>query len=180
MVFGLFRRRDEGVDAVYASVVGHARNPIFYMDYGVPDTVEGRFELIVAVCGLVVGRLTAAGGKHRDAARVLSETFFADMDNSLREMGISDVGVPKRMKKIAQAFFGRVGAYETAIAGADANALAAALDRNVYDGGDPASAARLAVHLGAVARRLAEATPDSIVAGDFRFPDPPSPSDTTP
>lgn len=172
MLFGLFRRRDDRLDALYASIVAYARSPVFYGSHGVPDTLEGRFELLVAATGLVVGRLNAGTETDRDAARVLSETFFADMDRSLREMGISDTGVPRRMKKIAQAFYGRVTVYETALAAGSRDGVREALVRNVYDGGEHPGADSLAAALTALHAALGAASPAEILSGAFVFPDP--------
>lgn len=178
MLFGLFRRRDDRIDELYAAIVTHARHPVFYRDLGVPDTVEGRFELLVAVAGQVVARLNAGTEADREAARLLSETFFSDMDRSLREMGISDTGVPRRMKKIAQAFYGRVAAYDAALSAGSRPDLEAALTRNVYDGAPAPGAAGLAAAVHRLNEALAAATPEALLSGRFVFPEPAASTDS--
>ena len=171
MVFGLFKRRDEErVVALYRQIVAQARQPSFYEDLGVPDTVEGRFEMIVLHTGLVVSRLGAGSTADRDFGRRVAEHFFSDMDRTLREMGVGDLTVPKKMKKIAGAFYGRVGAYQEAAAAGEP-ALAAALERNVYDGKAPAGAAAgLARYVAEANRRLAGTDTADVAAGRFAFP----------
>lgn len=177
MILGLFRRRDDRkADDLYAAVVAHARNPVFYTDFAVPDSVEGRFELIVAHCGLLVARFTGAGEPHAGFGRRLAEAFFADMDRNLREMGIGDLTVPKRMKKIAGAFYGRTEALQAALADADPAASAEVVRRNVYDGAAPAGAAEaLAGYLHAAALHLAAADLDTLKVDPAPFPDPAGP-----
>lgn len=125
---------------LYVSIVTQARKPVFYRDWQVADTLDGRFDMIVLHLSLVICRLEASPHsslKPTDTAtsipdfiRLLSEAFFADMDRSLREMGSSDTGVGIRVKKMAQAFYGRLKAYAQAID--DSNALAETLRRNVW------------------------------------------------
>jgi cytochrome b pre-mRNA-processing protein 3 len=170
MVFGLFRRRsDETAAALYRLVVEQARSPVFYTDFFVPDTVEGRFELIVLHCGLLVARLGRDPGT-RETGRELAETFFADMDRTLREMGIGDVTVPKKMRRIADAFYGRLTAYEAAGSGP---ALVEAVARNVYDDAPPQGVAEdLAAYLAATMAALAAADAARLAAGEIPWPAP--------
>ncbi|MDE3017072.1 MAG: ubiquinol-cytochrome C chaperone [Pseudomonadota bacterium] len=111
---------------IYAQIVAAARQAVFYKDWQVPDTLDGRFDMLVLHLYLVLD----ACGKHREFCRDLSEAFFSDMDRSLREMGVSDTGVGKRIKAMAQAFYGRQAAY--AEAGSDEKKLMEALRRNVW------------------------------------------------
>lgn len=176
MIFGLFRRRGtDPVPQAYVRIVGQARQPVFYRDLAVPDTVEGRFELIVLHCGLVVARMTRAGGEHKDVAQRLAEEFFADMDRSLREMGTGDISVPKKMKKIAEAFYGRMNAYETALLRDGDEDLAAALDRNVYDrAAPPGAAAALASYVREARAALDAADAAAVVDDRLTWPLPAS------
>ena len=129
----LFPRDPHEADArrLYERIVGRARSPGFYQDRGVPDTVDGRFELLMLHAFLVFDRLRVAG----DEAKPLGEALFAvmvyDFDQSLRVSGVGDLGVGPRMKRMGQAFYGRLHAYRTA-AEAGSAALAAALRRNLY------------------------------------------------
>lgn len=168
MVFGLLRRRrDDATAALYAAVVAQARQPAFYAGLAVPDTVEGRFELMVLHCGLVVARL-GRDPETREAGTRLAETFFDDMDRTLRETGVGDLSVPKKMKKIAGAFYGRLTAYETAGTGP---ALVAALARNVYDGRPPEGAAEaLAAYMERTVAALAAADAGTIAGGTILWP----------
>jgi cytochrome b pre-mRNA-processing protein 3 len=124
--------RDEA-HRLYLAIVEQSRKPVFYTDHGVPDTVDGRFDMITVHMFLVTGRLKKEGTHDAlELLRTLSEVFFADMDRSLREMGSSDTGVGKRIKKMSQAFYGRLLAYQTA--GKDHAKMQDALLRNLYRG----------------------------------------------
>lgn len=116
----------------YLHIVTQARRPVFYADWKVDDTVDGRFDVILLHLFLVIARLEAETVTPRiqDFIRILSEVFFADMDRSLREMGSSDTGVGIRIKKMAQAFYGRLKAYSDSMD--DDAAFAEALKRNAY------------------------------------------------
>jgi cytochrome b pre-mRNA-processing protein 3 len=119
--------------ALYASILDRAREPHFFASLGVPDTVDGRFETLALHAFLVLLRLKSEPSEAATGlSRALLEAFFADMDRSLREMGAADLGVGRRVKAMAQALFGRIGAYEKALAEAGDAALEAALRRNLY------------------------------------------------
>ena len=119
--------------ALYLQIVDDARQPQFYTDYGVPDTLDGRFDMITLHMFLISERLKKDGSHDAlELLRAVTEVFFADMDRSLREMGSSDTGVGKRIKKMSQAFYGRLLAYQAAC-GDDAK-LQEALIRNLYRG----------------------------------------------
>ena len=128
------RRRERAATSLYLRVVEQARLPVFYASYGVADTLEARFDMILVHAWLVLHRL---GKVQSEPSKALSQaTFdlmFADMDRNLREMGVTDLRVGKRVQRMAEAFYGRAGAYDKALEeGADA--LAAALARNLYQG----------------------------------------------
>ena len=168
-----FRRRDDEVDAapLYAAVVAQARRPAFYLAAGVPDSLDGRFELIALHLYLVLHRLKRGGEGEAALAQATVDAFTADMDASLREMGAGDLGVGKRVQRMAAGFYGRVGAYDAA---GDGPALTDALRRNLY-GTVAAGAGQLAVMADYLARAQAmlagQATAD-LSAGRPRFPDP--------
>jgi cytochrome b pre-mRNA-processing protein 3 len=157
MVLGLFARSRAvpSVELVYGDIVAAARLPRLYRDLGVPDTVMGRFDCLALHLVLVLRRLRALPPPADGLAQELVDRFFADLDAALRQIGIGDVSVPKKVKKLGQAFYGRAEAYEAALAqDAAANALDQALARNVLERPDePEIAAALAQH----ARRLAQA-----------------------
>jgi cytochrome b pre-mRNA-processing protein 3 len=194
MILRLFRRPYRAtINALYGAIVAQARLPVFYAGLGVPDTTEGRFDLIVLHVVLVLRRLRhttpdPAGGEGRSQvlAQGLFDAFCRDMDHNLREMGVGDLSVPKKMKRLAEAFYGRQRAYEDAFsAGNPAEVLArlaAAVARNLAPGDDPAIrlaryAQRTAARLDAIedaalwGGRLAFSDPDAILA-DAAFPQP--------
>ena len=114
---------------LYDAIVAQARQPEFYATGGVPDSVDGRFEMITLHTYLVLRRLRAAGETGEPLAQALVDVLFSDMDASLREMGAGDLGVGKRVKQMATAFYGRVAAYETAEKAGD---MPQALARNLF------------------------------------------------
>ena len=123
------KRERLAVSAAYHQLVEQSREPLFFRELGVPDTLDGRFELLSLHLFLVLNRLK--GGGAAAFGQSLFDTFFADMDRSLREMGASDLGVGRRVRSMAEAFYGRVAAYESGLATSEA-ALAQALARNLY------------------------------------------------
>jgi len=116
---------------VYVSLVTQARRPFFYTEGAVADTLDGRFDVIALHLFLVIHRLRREPSLEAgEFARALQEVFFSDMDRSVREMGVSDTGVGKRVKQMAQAFYGRLQAYEQAVA--NPQAFKECLKRNLY------------------------------------------------
>ena len=135
MIFGLFRQKKHNriiVDRQYAALTVTARDPFFYTDLEVPDTVMGRFEMFSVVMILYFRRTRSARADFRQIAQEIVDAFFQDIDYSIRELGIGDPSVPKRMKKLASMFYGRLESYGAALDNADASLLAAALRRNIY------------------------------------------------
>ena len=139
MILSLFRRPDAAkFNALYGVIVAQARLPVFYAGFGVPDTVEGRFDMVVLHLMLVLRRLRQ-NSRCRGLAQGLFDAFWRDMDHNLREMGVGDLSVPKEMKRLAEAFYGRQRAYEEALSATDPTLLGAALERNVFSGHDRTS-----------------------------------------
>jgi len=139
---------------LYAAIVEEARQPAWYRDAAVPDTIDGRFEMVAAVLSLVLIRLEGDGDPGKAPSTFLAEIFVDDMDGQLREIGIGDIVVGKHIGRMMSALGGRLGAYRDALApGAGADTLESALVRNVYRGDEP-SAGALAM-LAAGIRRLA-------------------------
>jgi cytochrome b pre-mRNA-processing protein 3 len=159
MVFGLFARSKPtpSVELVYGGIVAAARLPALYRDMGVPDTVMGRFDALALHVIMVLRRLRDLPPPADALAQEIVDRFFADLDSSLREIGIGDVSVPKKIKKLGQAFYGRAQAYEDAFApDAPADALEQALARNVLDRPDePMLASALALQVRRLNQRLA-------------------------
>jgi cytochrome b pre-mRNA-processing protein 3 len=160
-------------ERVYEQIVAAARQPALYADWGVPDTPLGRYEMVALHLFLVLHRLRGETGPAAELAQELTDGFFADLDHSIRELGVGDLGVPKRMKKLARMFYGRAQAYGAALEKGSAAQLADALARNVKpgEGGWP-EADELAAYVVAAHRRLAEQPLAAIIAGDVAFPAP--------
>jgi len=164
--------------SLYAAAVEQARAPGFYTALGVPDTIDGRFELIVLHVHLVCRRLAAAdaaaeagaGAAGAEMAQALFDAMFRDMDRNLREMGVGDPSLPRRIRAMIEAYYGRVKAYDAALAAEGGGALATALARNVYNAaaGAPPAVERLADYVRRAATSLA-AQPD-LAAGGVAFP----------
>ena len=174
MILNLFRRnsQDDTIPILYGVIVAQARREAFYRHHGVPDTANGRLEMIILHTLLVVARLEAER-RERALGQALFDHFCADMDANLREMGVGDMAVPRKMKAIGEAFYGRKRAYQAALAAPGLEQLADALARNVHAGdADRADVERLAVYVRAAARELASADGVALQGGQLAFPDP--------
>lgn len=121
----------DAADLAYRRVVEQARRPIFFTKYGVPDTLDGRFELICLHAFLYLYRLKAERPRANRLCQIFFDRMFLDFDRALREMGTGDLSVGKQVKRMARAFYGRIRAYEEGFAG-DGSALGAALARNLF------------------------------------------------
>ncbi len=121
----------KGIELLYGKIMAHIRNPVFYTMRKVPDTLDGRFDLLALHVFLVVRRIKdeAGGG---EMARLLPEKMLGEIDRALREHGISDMGVPRRVKTMGRAFLGRATAYENALNAADREKLEDVLRRNLF------------------------------------------------
>jgi cytochrome b pre-mRNA-processing protein 3 len=136
MILGWFRKKPHEaiVARLHEAMVAQSRLPALYLPpFGAPDTFEGRFEVLTLNAGLVLTRLSSLPEPGPEIAQALADAIFSRFDDALREKGVSDVGVPKKMKKLARAFMGRGGAYSKAMQGGE-ETLAAALSRNVLAG----------------------------------------------
>jgi cytochrome b pre-mRNA-processing protein 3 len=158
------------IEAIYGMIVAQAREPVFYQSLSVPDTVNGRFDMVVLHLWLVLRRLQAHGGT-ATIAQSLFDRFCSDMDANLREMGVGDLTVPKRMQKFGEAFYGRTAAYDSAFATGDP-AMADALARNILNDPDPSKAAGLCNYVKDTARHLETIGRTSLEAGAWQFPIP--------
>ncbi len=127
------RRRRRAVEALYGATMAQARSPEFFRDLAVPDTLDGRFDVLALHMVLLLRRLKADRETTRALAQELFDLMFADMDRTLREMGVGDYSIGRRVKQMISAFYGRVQAYEEGLDG-PAGALEAALGRNIYRG----------------------------------------------
>ena len=162
---------------LYDQIVLAARQAVFYQHLGVPDDLDGRFEMIALHQHLALRRLRLEAPKHAVLGQALFDVMFTDMDRSLRLMGVSDISIGKRVKAMVKAFYGRVAAYDAGLEGDD-QALIDALDRNLYgtvNGGGPASRQMLD-YMRASDQLLQSADSDMIAAGTIAFAPPPAPS----
>lgn len=174
-LFGSASTRD-AAERAYRRVVEQARRPGFFADCGVPDTVDGRFELICLHAFLYLHRLK----REQQGAAALGQRFFdmmfADFDRSLREMGTGDLSVGREIKRMAEAFYGRIAAYEQGLTGDDL-VLEAALQRNLFGTAPPiqANPQAIALYLRREAAGLARQGAGELLAGQITFGDPPGP-----
>ena len=167
-----FRRNPirAAAERAYGSTVEQARRPDFFTTLGVPDTLDGRFELVCLHAFLYLQRLKGMQAPAAELAQRFFDSMFADFDRSLREIGTGDLGVGRQVKRMAEAFYGRIRAYEDGLAGGD-EALCAALARNLY-GTAPAAdeqLARMAAYLCREAANLAAQPGSSLLAGSVEF-----------
>jgi cytochrome b pre-mRNA-processing protein 3 len=171
MILSLFRKNTATapVYAVYSAIVAQSRQPRFYADWLVPDTVTGRFDMISLHMALLFRRLRAETGEQKDFSQAVFDLFFKDMDRSLREMGVGDLGVPKRIQKMGNIFFGLLAAMNEAMDKGNAVALQAVLSRNVFDGASGPHVEALAAYLMAEDRALAVQPTDAITGGSLNF-----------
>lgn len=174
----LFRTRPEKAAGrrLYAAAVAQARQPAFYADCGVPDTPTGRFDLIVLHGFLLMQRLKATP-EGRPLAQAFCNAVVEDVDRNLREMGTSDLSVGKKVKKLMQGFYGRLGAYEEALQGGDAM-LISVLKRNLYASAAPADAqvAMMARYVRRESERLGGQSIQRLNAGEAGFGPCPAPA----
>jgi cytochrome b pre-mRNA-processing protein 3 len=157
-------------DRVHDALVNQIRTPFFYTDLHVPDTFEGRFDLLVLHAALVLRRLSDLGPDGQALAQALVDLMFTRFDVALRELGVSDIGVPKRMKRLAEAFKGRTAAYEDALKKQDDLTLGDAICRNVLGGASDGTI--LAQYARGLAAALQSAPLPVLQQGDIAFPDP--------
>jgi len=177
MILRRFRPRsqDRSIGDLYGAIVAQARRTVFYRDYAVPDTVQGRFDLIVLHMVLVLDRLGRHHGAGRGMGQKLFDMFCRDLDDNLREMGVGDLAVPKQMRRFGEAFYQRQAAYLAALATADARALEKAFLRNIFHGIEAeAGAARLARYAREASAQVEAQEEGALLRGEAAFPDPAS------
>ncbi|GAB5375252.1 MAG: hypothetical protein AcusKO_17140 [Acuticoccus sp.] len=164
------KKPDPAIGRLYDTVVAQARQPVFYQTFGVPDTLDGRFDMVVFHVWPLIEALKGGGkGGLLPAGQALFDTFVRDMEQNLRTVGASDTGFARKMKTIGKAFYGRYGAY---CAAADAAALAQVAARNLLEDEARATSAE-ARALGAYAAAMrAAAAAATDLPQSFAFPDP--------
>jgi cytochrome b pre-mRNA-processing protein 3 len=158
------------IEAIYGMIVTQAREPLFYRDLGVPDAVNGRFDLLVLHLWMVLRRLKSIEGG-AGLSQALFDRFCEDMDGNLREMGVGDLTVPKRMQAFGEAFYGRVAAYDLALSAGE-EPLAQALCKNVLNGAEIEKARRLASYAEAAIAALDRLDEAALRGASWKFPSP--------
>jgi len=158
------------IEAIYGMIVTQAREPLFYRDLGVPDTVNGRFDLLVLHLWMVLARLRPMP-EGAALCQALFDRFCEDMDDNLREMGVGDLPVPKRMQAFGEAFYGRSAAYDLALADSR-EALAQALCKNILNGEGIEKARGLAYYTEAAIAALSGLDDAAMRRASWRFPHP--------
>ena len=167
MLQNLFRTRprERLGQSLYEAAVRQARDPGFYTRLGVADRIDARFELYTLHVLLLVMRMRDEGDRGAEAGQALFNTYVSALDHALRELGVGDISVGKKMRKLGEALYGRMTAYEAPLRDGDAAALSAGLARNIYESEDPASGVRLADYALASRARLAAQDFDAVAAG---------------
>ena len=170
-MFGLFGRgRHERIGfQLYTQAVQAAREPYFYAELDVPDTLDGRFDLVGLYACMVIRRLRALPPTGPRVAQAVFDAMFSDMDINLREMGVSDMAIAKKVRAMWEAFHGRALAYEAPLAAGDALALAESIARNVWRGAPAPGALAIARIALAQMRVLERDAPADILAGRIAF-----------
>jgi len=181
VILRLIRRRSEKkrrAQQLYGSIVAQARREEFYRFWKVPDTVNGRFDMIVLHLFLLIQRLQLEGEEGLDAGRLLAETFFSDMDNSVREQGAGDLAVAKYVRRMADAFYGRLSSYRKAVEDGGNDVLANALKRNIFPdhaqggcGAEQRTAEAIAAYMREAEKDLGKVPFARILAGRIDFPE---------
>jgi cytochrome b pre-mRNA-processing protein 3 len=156
---------------LYGKLVAAARAPAFYRDLNVPDTIEGRYEMIALHAALLLRRVREDGRKQAALAQAVLDFMAADWDRSIRELGVGDLSVARYMKRLGEGFYGRASAYDETLLHSDESAVSEALLRNIYGGTDPGGQilAVFAAYVTSQARHLSGQPSEAIAAGQIDF-----------
>lgn len=171
---GLVRRRPAELagERLYAAAAAQARQPGFYIDGGVPDTPEGRFELYTLHVVVILHRLKRQGEQAAEAGQALFDTYVSHLDHALRELGVGDLSVGKKMRKLGEAFYGRAKAYDAALAALpDTSELKALIGRTLLEGAAPEQLAAMSAYVERTVERFAAVPLASILAADLPWPE---------
>ncbi len=164
MLLGTSAARRIG-ERLYAEAVAQARTPAFYAELRAPDEIDARFELYTLHVLLLVMRLRQDGERGAEIGQALFDAYVGALDDTLRELGVGDVSVPKKMRKLGEQLYGRMSTYEPLLAAEDAEGLAAALARNLYEREGAPEAARLANYALRTRAALAAQSDKSLMGG---------------
>lgn len=174
ITWGRKSRDQDAADTIYGSIVAQARQPEFYVEAGVPDTLDGRFELLVMHAFLYFHRMKPEGEGVRRLTQLVFDTMFQDLDHNLREMGVGDMSIGKKVRKMGGAFYGRTEAYDQALSVYEDRPveLVSAIERNVFaEQGNPDGAQMLARYMSDSTQRLSDQNTDDLLAGIIEFPE---------
>jgi len=171
-IFQRFRRRKaqkETAIKLYERIVGRSREAFFYESLQVPDTIDGRFEVLTMHAVLFLRRIKQVGEDGEEMGREVSEVLFKDMDHILRELGVGDLSVARKVREMAEAFYGRAKAYDEGINSDDETILQEALERNLYRGepAQPGLPALAAFYVRRTTAHLDGVEPDKLMNGQF-------------
>ena len=176
-MLSLFRNkaREAQISRLYDQILAQARDPSLYVDGRVPDTVEGRTDMMLLHLFLLMHRLNGETGEIHAVARDVCDRFFTELDHAMREMGVGDLAVPKRMRKIADIYAGCSSSYGNALQSADDTELPQALLRNVYARREDRrpQASLLADYVRRAAAVLAGVPAARLISDPIPFPSPP-------
>lgn len=156
---------------LYAGAVGQARSAAFYRDFGVRDSMEGRFELFSLHVIFLVERLKGQGDAAAETSQAVFDSYVKGLDDAFRQIGVSDTSVGKKMKKLAGAFYGRLKGYDEAVASLpDEAAVSAFLARNAFEERGEGDVAALTAYVIKTRTALAEQPLDAVLQGDVTWP----------
>ncbi len=173
-LFGLEKPFEKPAFVLYGAIVAQARQPYFYSDLSVCDTVDGRYDMIIIHAFLLFHRLKNENEEARQLSQAVFDTMFKDLDQSLREMGVGDMGVGPRIKKMAASFYGRIKAYDTALENDGNHILQEVIARNVFNKTEPDTVVLeyLASYIRSNVEHLERVNVDKFLNGDLAFVDP--------
>lgn len=166
--------RKEAAEKIYDAIVAQSRNPAFYLRCGVPDTLSGRFDMLVIHMFVVLQILKLGGREGQLLAQEIVEAFIREMDTMVRDLGVSDRNVPKEVRKIAQLFYGQLLAYSTALQRGDTKGLANEVWKSFQSGeGSSASIAAEAIstYMRQAIKNIQEMPLNMLLQGNIRFPE---------
>ncbi|NNE40503.1 MAG: ubiquinol-cytochrome C chaperone [Marinicaulis sp.] len=173
MVMSFFKkdRGREAAEALYERAVAQARSPALYTEVGVPDTVEGRFEMVTLHVFMILRPLRGEDNKAADIAQKLFDVMFQNMDDSLRELGVGDMSIARKIRTMSENFYGRAGAYDEALKGAaKPDALAHALGRNIFSNEDASQSVQLAAYVRRAVADVDAQDQSRLATGIVNFP----------
>jgi cytochrome b pre-mRNA-processing protein 3 len=173
-MLSLFKKKRDrlNVGALYQHLVERSRHPVFYTQCGVPDTIDGRFDLLGLHVHLVLRDIRRRGQGREPLGQAVFDAFFGDLDQGLRESGVGDLSVAKKIRKMAEAFYGRAAAYDAAMGQAVAqdarkSSLSAAIARNVLQTEPNKFSDTLAAYSIELEQSLSVAPLDDILSGNI-------------